>query len=252
MDEQNDNDTVAVSSDNQADDAVNIQVKTASESPSNPGPIINDIQAPPKQESTVEDDTAEENDASTDEVAETVPEDTQNNSDETSSEDSLDETEPDAKDEPVMKQAPEAEELQEETESSTVTTVDPFMKESEDSVATAVPAPATTVVESNLSNNQPTQPHEHRNNKKFAIIITLIVTLLLAGALVYVYMSAQDNTTETTKSTTDPNTQQVAEIVPATSTDVDKTLSDIDQTIQSIDDEADLNETAISDATLGL
>jgi hypothetical protein len=36
-------------------------------------------------------------------------------------------------------------------------------------------------------------PHEHRNNKKLAVFITIFIALLLSGAAIFVYVSTQDN-----------------------------------------------------------
>jgi hypothetical protein len=102
------------------------------------------------------------------------------------------------------------------------------------------------------------QPHpEHRNNKKLAVILTVLVALLLAGAAVYVYISAEDNTVETSS-----NSQQTQQdmaiqeetIEPATTTDVDQTVAEIDQVLDEIDSETATNtdEQAISDENLGL
>lgn len=44
----------------------------------------------------------------------------------------------------------------------------------------------------NSSNQQ--RPHEHRNNKKLAIIVTVLVAVILSVIAIFVYLSTEDNT----------------------------------------------------------
>jgi hypothetical protein len=93
----------------------------------------------------------------------------------------------------------------------------------------------------------------HRNNRKFAAIITILVALLLAGTAVYVYMSANKNTEQTSQNATVEETTVQQEVTtPATADDVDQTINEIEQSVTEIDDESDLAEKDLSDQTLGL
>lgn len=106
----------------------------------------------------------------------------------------------------------------------------------------------------------PRPEHPHRNNKKFAVIATIIIGILLAGIAVYVYMSASGNTKEDTKKANNASTTMTASQeqttqetqTPATAADVDATSKEIDEAVQSIDDTTDFSESSISDSTLGL
>jgi len=254
VDEKQENqDLVIGSSDSQSDSGVNIQVKTAEDTGSKPGPVINDIQAPPAPEAVIEDDDVAAVDSAVKEISDDsteVPVEQPVTEAPAAEEQNRDnETQTDLGREPDVKEAPESSEPEPQAEKSSGSEVDPFASKPEETFAT----PVQSTAPQSMSNNEQSLPHEHRNNKKFAVIVTILVALLLAGAAVYVYISAQGNATETaTKTTIDPNAQKIAEVTPATSADVDATLTDIDQTIKSIDDEADLSEASISDATLGL
>jgi hypothetical protein len=162
--------------------------------------------------------------------------------------------------EPAVVEAPESETSEDYSvatdENSLNTESNAQTKEEETAISgfssTVETLPSQTLTEtkvSGMSNNEQAQPHEHRNNKKLAIIITVIVAFLLAGASVYVYLAAQGNTEEATSSATEQSTQQDAK--PATVQDVDSTIREIDQTLESIQD-ADLSEETVSDDTLGL
>lgn len=101
--------------------------------------------------------------------------------------------------------------------------------------------------------------HPHRNNRKFAVLMILIIGLLLAGIAVYVYLSTSKNTAELnsslpTKSSTAGNseTDSQSKTTPATTKDVDAASSQVDQTVQSLNDNSDLAEDKISDQTLGI
>jgi len=73
-------------------------------------------------------------------------------------------------------------------------------------------------------------PHEHRNNKKLAVFMTVFVALLLSSAAVFVYISAQDNATP--EQPVIPPVVAPTEIQPALDevNDNDPTL--IDETIE--------------------
>lgn len=99
--------------------------------------------------------------------------------------------------------------------------------------------------------------HPHRNNKKLAAIVTIVVALLLAGVAVYVYMSANTNTESAEKSSEDTSAsnssnKQAAEVTPATSTDVETTTTEVEQAITALDETADFADKDLSDSSLGL
>jgi len=73
---------------------------------------------------------------------------------------------------------------------------------------------------------------------------------LLAGAAVYLYTSAQDNTVQSDTSNIEIN-KTTTVIVPATSEDIDEVLIEIDETLNSLSDEG-LEEDSVSDDTLGI
>jgi hypothetical protein len=234
-------------------EGVNIQVKTSSNISA--GPVINDIQAPPEPEVKMEEKDLDAVNTAVDGISDAPvteekpvvsPVEEIADSPETQG---INQSE-DVVEEPEVKEAPEtAEAPDQQTEEKSESVPDPFTP-AED-VASVPSAPTATT--QSMSNNEQSLPHEHRNNKKFAIIITLVTALILAVAAVYVYLSAQNNTSESAKSETMISTQdQVAEPIAASSTDVEQTATQIDDTMKSIDDDTDLNESAISDATLGL
>jgi len=101
-----------------------------------------------------------------------------------------------------------------------------------------------------MSNNEQSQPHPHRNNKKLATIVTVLVALLLAGAAVYLYTSAQDNTVQSDTSNIEIN-KTTTVIVPATSEDIDQVVAEIDETLNSLSEEG-LEEDSLTDETLGI
>lgn len=102
--------------------------------------------------------------------------------------------------------------------------------------------------------------HPHRNNKKFAIVMVLVIGLMLAGIAVYVYMSTSNNTaelnsslpTQSASNSAANESKDASKTAPATEQDVDATTKKVDETLQSLDDTSDLNEDQISDQALGL
>jgi cell division protein FtsL len=98
------------------------------------------------------------------------------------------------------------------------------------------------------SSNQ--KPHEHRNNKKIAALVTVFVAFVLAGAAVYVFMSAESNTKQS-ETTTKDQTMTEETTVPTIEEDLQQAEQQIDEAINSID-EADLNEETVSDENLGI
>ena len=107
-----------------------------------------------------------------------------------------------------------------------------------------------------MSNNEQNKPHEHRNNKKLTVIVTVFVAVMLSGAAVFAFLSAQSNTEE---SSPEPSSQTseaenlppANEVTPANQTDVDSTINELDETIDSLDS-SELGEDTITDETLGL
>jgi uncharacterized protein HemX len=119
------------------------------------------------------------------------------------------------------------------------------------SILTQLDTPAQDVTAPDAVTPQtPSNPStpEHRNNKKLAVIMTIFVTLLLAAAVVYVYVSAQDNTQETTQQQPVSNESTS----PATPEDIDQAGAEVDQALNSVDDVQDFDESSITDESLGL
>lgn len=118
------------------------------------------------------------------------------------------------------------------------------------------PAPTATnvPVQSDDSSSQPTSdqpanqplPAKKGGSHMVAILIAVLVFLLLAGAVVYVYMKS--NTSKITRK----DTKTSASIAPATAKDVDATTKTIDDNLVNIDADKDFTTTDLSDATLGL
>lgn len=101
--------------------------------------------------------------------------------------------------------------------------------------------------------------HPHRNNKKLAAIMTIVIALLLSAIAVYVYMGANSNTEEATS--TDSSDQQQTELTqleqeapaePATTEDVDQVSQDLEEAINALDEAADFSDEALTDTSLGL
>lgn len=197
-------------------------------------PEVNGLQAPP------EEPIIETQDSDSDEVSDADDNNSTKVDNPIDNDDSTDETVVAPPDEPnVISSGNEA------TQEQVVTSKDPFAE-----FATEVPA-ETAATPSGLSNNEQLKPHkEHKNNKKLAVIVTLLIALILSLGVVYIFISAEDNTAELRN---DEQTSElpVQEIEPATTDNVDQSLSEIDQTLDSIDD-TDLQEDTISDQTLGL
>ena len=95
--------------------------------------------------------------------------------------------------------------------------------------------------------------HPHRNNKKLAMVVTIVVALLLSGTAVYVYLSTSSNTEEASTTESPTTNESVGDITvtPATKGDLDSESADVDIAINAID-QTDLNVDALSDTTLGL
>ncbi len=159
----------------------------------------------------------------------------------------------------VLKEAPAINEAKNETlpavKQAPVNNPDPVTKKMPE-VDTPKPAVENTDHNPDMGSNHP--GHEHRNNKRFASILVVLLAALLAGAAVFVYSSTQDNAQESTTDSTEmpsQNEQQPAATQPAqpaTTQSVDQTIEDIDQTLESLDDDLDFGEDQLSDDTLGL
>jgi hypothetical protein len=96
--------------------------------------------------------------------------------------------------------------------------------------------------------------HPHRNNKKLAAVVTVIVAVLLALIAVYVYVSANDNTSSDGNSVITPQTSDelAPESEPITSTDIDQATADVEQAVNDLDEASDFPEAELSDTSLGL
>jgi hypothetical protein len=99
--------------------------------------------------------------------------------------------------------------------------------------------------------------HPHRNNKRFAVGMTIIVAIVLVAIAVFVFLNTGSNTKESTYNSTSSSQQsvdpaQLTEVVPAEVTDVDTLTSEIDATLLELDDESDFNDSDLSDRSLGL
>lgn len=220
MNDDKDNQDLVVDKEGSMNQGVNINVTSGDDS--TPEPEVNDIQAPP--EPVIEEAVVE----STDNTANS-PKFESTDSDDSSSDSMSSESEPTVAEPPT-------------TEEPTVS--DPFAQ-SASTLNSTTPAASQS-----MSNNEQSQPKEHKNNKKLALVVTLLIAVLLAGVAIYLFMSAEDNAVEAPTSQT---TQQVQEEVsPATAEDIDQAVTEIDETVQSIDDSTDLSEEAVSDTTLGL
>lgn len=98
---------------------------------------------------------------------------------------------------------------------------------------------------------QAPRDNEHPNNKKFIAFVVVLVAILLMGAAVFVYMSAEDNTAPA--STTPAVQEQESEpLAPATESDVDRSVQELDEALNELDDTEDFGDEALSDETLGL
>jgi hypothetical protein len=246
MDEQSDNQDLTIGKDGTMDNGVNIDVKTDNSNFSEPE--INEI-TPPNDTTdgnSTDDATAESainfiagNDNTDDSKVET----TESVVEEAAP---IDGSVSDVSDVEVKQQPEISDEPSVQSEE-----IQPVPISTEDSFASnQVPVAPATV--SGMSNNEQLQPHEHRNNKKLAIIITLFVALFIASALVYIYTSAQNNAEESSDtSNTTVEESATPDVTPASPEDVDQVINEIDQTVEAID-ETDLTEETVSEDTLGL
>lgn len=91
--------------------------------------------------------------------------------------------------------------------------------------------------------------HAKKKSPMLAIIIIVVLALGLAGGAVYLYMKTKDSTknTQTTTTTTTSTTE-----APITKMNVDNTIKEVDEAVTSLDDTKDLNESDLTDTTLGL
>ncbi len=233
MDDKKDNQDLVVGSDGEVNQETKITVK--SENTENSEPEVNDIQAPPDstdiqsaQDNTENEDVniPPEDDVESELDAAPVVKMPENDIDNLSS--------PTVPDEDIP-----------EDVASVSDKPDPFAPDK--------PAEALTpTTPQTMSNNEQAKPHEHRNNKKLAVIITVLVALLLASAAVYVYISAQDNATQSNSQVTSQQNTSEVEVAPATTEDIDQSVAEIDATILLLENDAELAEDSISDSSLGL
>lgn len=95
----------------------------------------------------------------------------------------------------------------------------------------------------------------HRNNKKLAAVVTILVALLLAGTAVFVYMSANSNTEEAESTNDSVSNQQSTpetEATPASTEDLDATAKEVEDAVKSLDETEDFAEEDLADDSLGL
>lgn len=99
--------------------------------------------------------------------------------------------------------------------------------------------------------------HPHRNNRKFAVLITILVSVVLAAVAVFVYTSTANNTKESDNALL-PKAQQPADSTPQDEPAAPATVEDVDTVDQEINaalealDEAEFSEEELSDGALGL
>lgn len=111
-------------------------------------------------------------------------------------------------------------------------------------------------MQAGISHNSPhKKQHDKRNNKKFLALLTVIVAVILIGVVVFVYLSMQENTQESSPAQTTNNgpSEQVDELAPATESDVQEATDAVDEAITNLNEEADFGgEEQLSDEELGL
>lgn len=85
--------------------------------------------------------------------------------------------------------------------------------------------------------------------KTRAPVVAIVVAVLVSGALIGLTAFAYFNNQ---KAAEQPAPESNAAVTPATADDVDDTTESIDEAINELDDNADFNETDVSDETLTL
>ncbi len=121
--------------------------------------------------------------------------------------------------------------------------------------AAIAPAVAAELHGQKQSIETPQKTHEHRNNKKLAVITTLVVAVLLAGGAIYMYMSTQNNTKEADRGSNQAESTEDLPNVdnsPATADDVDQAAQEAEEAINALDDASDFSEESLSDQNLGI
>ncbi len=236
-------------------------------------PIVNDITPPPAptKKISIEDTAPDDNSSEPDEVESTNPEAEASEPEVSSTEEEKSEITPE--EEPSMAEvqdvepAPEVEEEassdpdagseEVQTNAEPVSGEDPAQSVSSVDVTPAqFSMPSTTGEEAQtatigVSASQMNKP-PHRNNRKLAAIVTIIVAVVLAGTAVYVYLGAQSNTKKETTNSTEQTGETQEPVTPATASDVDQANSEVEAAINALDESADFAESDLSDATLGL
>lgn len=94
-------------------------------------------------------------------------------------------------------------------------------------------------------------PHPHHNNRKFIAGIIVLVAILLSAALVYVYLSTQNNAAQA-PAPTGQNETGSNQVQAATDEDVDKVVQELEEVLSELENTDDFSEATISDETLGL
>jgi hypothetical protein len=100
-----------------------------------------------------------------------------------------------------------------------------------------------------LSNNEQSKPHEHRNNRKLAVIVTIFVALFLAGAAVFVYLSTENNAVEAPAVSPVEQVQDSEVGLPAAD-ELEKTIDEIDGALLELN-ETDLSNEVFSEPASG-
>ncbi len=96
-----------------------------------------------------------------------------------------------------------------------------------------------TVTEENQSNtSHNTKPHEHRNNKKAVAFLIILVALISVGAVVFVYVSAQENA--------EPSAPVIENQQPAAASETSN--STINNDVNDLNDSSDQPDSTPSDA----
>jgi hypothetical protein len=254
MDEKKEEQDLVINADgaiNQGNDSIDIKTDDTSSEPE-----LNEI-TPPEEDQTT--DTTKEDDTSVESAVSFIAganEGSSENAEESSDSDKIEVKTESTSDEsvtPIVLEAPNnasPEEIvvEENTDSTDVVeSNEGIIKPSNENDLNS----SDNKVDNNMSNNEKSQNHEHRNNKKLAVIVTIFVAILLTATVIYLFISAQDNTVQTTSNDAELSNTAPTELAPANSEEIDQTINEIDQTINTLDD-SPLDDSTVTDESLGL
>jgi hypothetical protein len=254
MDEKKEEQDLVINADgaiNQGNDSIDIKTDGTSSEPE-----LNEI-TPPEEDQTI--DTTKEDDTSVESAVSFIAganEGSSENAEESSDSDKIEVKTESSSDEsvtPIVVEAPNnasPEEIvvEENTDSTDVVeSNEGIIKPSNENDLNS----SDNKVDNNMSNNEKSQNHEHRNNKKLAVIVTIFVAILLTATVIYLFISAQDNTVQTTSNDAELSNTAPTELAPANSEEIDQTINEIDQTINTLDD-SPLDDSTVTDESLGL